>query len=224
MADNGIGYSFQPGAQNIPLGGNRATGGPQSAVQVKSFTLPNRFVPGQIAPQALLQSPGGGGGLNVDILRRLMQMFAPQGQQPGVPALGQPQTSLGGSPMSMIPPATTQPTFHTQPVPNPNQPVPGHWVSPPTPAQPEVPLTSSPGAPPRVIPGGGQGNEGNPYTNPANYAPAPAEPIAPITLPAPEGYHFGTTPPAPDLATQTPHGMPVNPLKSKFDDYEGFTF
>ena len=83
-----LGFSFQPfSANGSAQESNRVAGGPQSAVQVKSFTLPNRFVPGQIAPQELLQSAGGGGQLNVNVLRQLMQMFAPPGQQPGVPVL-----------------------------------------------------------------------------------------------------------------------------------------
>lgn len=100
-----IGFSFQPGSQSIGVGqpGQSQQSGPQSAVEIKSFQLPNRFVPGQIAPQALLQSPGGGGQLDVEILKRLMQVFAPQGQQPGVPTLNPP-------------------TFGTQPVRTPQEP------------------------------------------------------------------------------------------------------
>jgi len=196
------GYSFAPFSQGIPANGqrNNSIGGPQSAVDIRHLQLPNRFVPGQIAPQALLQSPGGGGQLNVDLIRRLMAMFAPQGQQPGVPTLGMPPR-LGGFPqgtglhtqpvpMELQPQA---PPFRTQPVPNPNQ---------------DVPLTHTPTPTPGVRPGdvdrGQYGPDYNPYTNPANFAPPPTEPVEPLRLPAPEGYHFGTTPPA-----QTPAKSPL---------------
>lgn len=208
MADNGIGYTFQPGSQQIPVGDRPQSNGPQSAVQVKSFTLPNRFVPGQIAPQALLQSPGGGGLPNVDILRRLMSLFAPQGQQQGVSQLGQAPTQ--------------QPRFHTQPVPMQPEPqaVPPFGAPPLStrpvprhPSQPDVPQAPSAGAPPRVIPGGDNtGANYNPYTDTANFAPA--QPAAePLHLPAVEGYNFGTTP-------QPSVGRTPN----KFDNIEGFDF
>lgn len=79
-----------------PGGSGPRPNGPQSAVEVKSFSIPNRSVPGQIAPQALLQSAGGGGASQLQILRQLMAAFAPQGQQVGVPTLpGGPDTTSG---------------------------------------------------------------------------------------------------------------------------------
>ena len=141
MAGNGIGFSFAPGSEQIPIGNRQVNGGPQSAVEVKSFTLPNRFVPGQIAPQALLQSHGGGGLPDVDILRRLMQVFAPQGMQPGVPSLTMPPRGPE-PPFQTLPvpmePQPQAPPLQAQPVPNPNQ---------------DVPQTPTMPAPPRVIPG-----------------------------------------------------------------------
>lgn len=135
-----LGYTFAPGSQQIPLGGQRqAGGGPQSAIEVKSFTLPNRFVPGQIAPQALLQSPGGAGGLDVNILQRLMSLFAPQGQQPGVPALGQPQFG--------------PPRNHTQPVSAPGAMPPMQMVPGAPGPSGDVPLTHTPTPTPGVTPG-----------------------------------------------------------------------
>lgn len=136
---NEIGFSFQPGSQGISpnSGENRAIGGPQSAVQVKSFTLPNRFVPGQIAPQQLLQATGGGGQLDMNVLRQLVQMFAPQGQQPAGPMLagagggggiGPAWAGIGGLLSANVPSA-------------------------PSSVPKDVPLTHTPGTPPAVHPG-----------------------------------------------------------------------
>lgn len=142
---NGIGFSFEPGQQSVPVSGsNRAVGGPQSAVEIKHLLIPNRFVPGQIAPQQLLQSAGGGGGLDVDILRRLMQAFAPQGQQPSVPTLAQ-------SPMG--PQQTNQPS-NEQPASGMTWSgiggIPGGQPPSAPPVAPPPVVTS--GQPPRVIP------------------------------------------------------------------------
>lgn len=80
------GYSFQPGqgGGQDPRKLQQRPGGPQSAIEVRSLSLPARSVPGAPAPQQLLQGYGGGGGLDVNILRRLISLFAPVGQQPGV--------------------------------------------------------------------------------------------------------------------------------------------
>lgn len=93
-----IGFSFSPDSQDVRPGqsGPRPNG-PQSAVEVKSFRIPNRTVPGQIAPQALLQSPGGGGQSEMQLLRQLMAAFAPQGQQPSIPSIPTLPSSQGGS-------------------------------------------------------------------------------------------------------------------------------
>lgn len=76
---------------------------PPTAVEYRNLRIPNREVPGQIAPQALLQSPGGQGVPDVQLLRQLMQAFAPEGQQPGVPTIDRSQPSAptpAGSPFS----------------------------------------------------------------------------------------------------------------------------
>lgn len=67
-------------------------------------------------------------------------------------------------------------------------------------------------APPRIVPTDGERAEAepNPYLNPAHYAPAPTESIAPLELPAPVNYHFGETPSPP-----TPR-----PLPFKFHDMD----
>ncbi len=115
---NQIGYTFAPGSQSIDMqnGGTRSgatasrQSGPQSAVEVKRLSLPNRFVPGEIAPQALLQSPGGGGQLNTDILRQLMQAFAPAGQQSGVPTLSPDPSPSYRAPQYQMPQVPTLPS------------------------------------------------------------------------------------------------------------------
>ncbi len=148
------GYSFQPGQQNIRMGGG--TGGPppsspQSAVEVKSLTIPQRNVPGQIAPQALLQSPGGGGQLDTELLRRLMAIFAPAGQQPGVPTLnGTPplygQSAMSGPQVPMMPGGND---YY----------LPGQYIGQvpqgeaPSSQPPDVPQMPGAGSPPRITPG-----------------------------------------------------------------------
>lgn len=130
MSNSSPGYSFQPFSQSVPISGsNRSIGGPQSAVEVRSLTLPNRFVPGQIAPQQLLQSAGGAGSPEMAVLRHLMQIFAPQGDQPGVPALGRGQMGMGATP---------------------GQRAPGSFEG--FGGQPQVPVMHTPPPPPRVIP------------------------------------------------------------------------
>ena len=78
---NTIGYSFQPGSQDVSL--EARPSGPQAQavtpVQFRTMRLPNRNVPGAIAANALLQSPGGGGMPDVALLQMLMRLFAPQG-------------------------------------------------------------------------------------------------------------------------------------------------
>lgn len=160
MANDGsIGFSFEPSARSIGVGSgnNQAIGGPQSAVQVKSFTLPNRFVPGQIAPQQLLQSPGGGGQLDVNILRQLMQMFAPQGQQPSTPALGNGYQDW----------MNREHGINQAPKPFDFTPLP-HAM-----AQPQQPQAPPPYAPPRFIPG----QEGNLGTSTAPPTEEPAREV-----------------------------------------------
>lgn len=133
--------------------GSTKPNGPQSAVEVKSFQIPNRSVPGQIAPQALLQSPGGGGASQLQILRQLMQAFAPQGQQFGVPILP------GGT-------DTTSGWMNNEP----NQSVPydvGTGYRPTGPKAPEVPDYAPTIPPPNITPGA---------TGPA---PDPPQPQAP---------------------------------------------
>lgn len=158
---NDYGFSFQPGPSSVPLGGNPAArpGGPQSAVEIRSLSIPQRSVPGQIAPQQLLQSLGGGGGLDVNILRRLLSLFAPMGQQPVAPT---PLTAAGAGGGSMTAPS--------QPYQQPYQPY-------QQPYQPygEVPLTSTPAPAPKIIPG----------TNPGGDTGNLSEPVAPTSVVSP---------------------------------------
>lgn len=195
MADNGIGYTFAPGSQQIPVGGNQNNaGGPQSAVQVKSFTLPNRFVPGQIAPQALLQSPGGGGAASADVFRRLMSLFAPQGQQQGVPTLGGGQPGMGSTPGQRDQAATAPqgPSWSDF----------GGLIGaqpPPAPPRQDVPLTHTPVAPPNIKPG----DTPDQLIGPSAPEPSPAERMK-------------------DLFGETPNGGFQNPLGHT--KYEGFSF
>jgi len=181
MTDNGLGFSFEPGQSGIPVGGQtRAPGGPQSAVQVKSFTLPNRSVPGQIAPQALLQSPGGGGQMDLTLLRQLMAAFAPQGQQPGVPSLGgMPQGMPGGMSQGM-----SQGMVGGQPG---SSPFAGGRPAPQGP-----PMTGGAPPPPRVIPGD------TPDPTDMIFLPEPppqpqAPPLFDIGNPSPPGFGAGGT-------------------------------
>lgn len=91
-ANNPLGYSFEPGSPSVGMSKPAQPSlQPPSAVEYRNLRIPNRQVPGQIAPQALLQGHGGQGLPDVQLLRQLMQAFAPQGMQPGVPML--PQTS-----------------------------------------------------------------------------------------------------------------------------------
>lgn len=109
------GFSFQPGVPSIDVNRPSAsplTQTPQSAVNIISASLPRRITGSPLAPPGLLTAPGGGG-LEA-LLPLLMQLFAPQGQQPGVPALktpsgggfGLPGVSTSHAPM---PPVTRAP-------------------------------------------------------------------------------------------------------------------
>lgn len=176
MAGNNVGFSFQPGSQQIPVGDRpQIGGGPQSAVQVKSFTLPNRAVPGQIAPQALLQSPGGGGQMDLTLLRQLMAAFAPHGQQPVVPTLGAPgqgmppgMPGLSGMPMGRPSPFAGGP-----------------------PTMPGPALSGSAPSPPRVIPSDETGGNGMVFVPPP--PPPQAPPPLNIGAPSPSGFGPGGT-------------------------------
>ena len=163
-----FGYSFAPGAESVPVAGSRrAVNGPQSAVEVRSLTLPNRFVPGQIAPQALLQSAGGGGASSVDVLRRLMQLFAPQGVQPGVPSLDAYSPFRGAAGGNTYQDWMNRERALNRP---PSAPPNGG-----VPAGTDVPLEHSPGAPPLLT-----------YNNPPTGGGGPIGPSAPP--PPPAGY------------------------------------
>lgn len=95
-----IGKSFQPGAdaQNGNVRGGPGQSPIQTAIKLLSLRLPSVVGARGIAPQALLQSPGGaavGGDMGVDaviaMLRRLMQQSGGDGGP-------QAQGVLGGSP------------------------------------------------------------------------------------------------------------------------------
>jgi hypothetical protein len=86
----GIGYSFAPGSDDIPMQGGMSGGSasaPASAVKVLSMRVPKKAASAAIAPQALLQSPGSAGapgGFDPMLLQLLMKAFAPP-QSNGVP-------------------------------------------------------------------------------------------------------------------------------------------
>ena len=95
-ANNPLGYSFEPGSPSVGMSKPAQPSlQPPSAVEYRNLRIPHRQVPGQIAPQALLQGQGGQGIPDVQLLRQLMQMFAPQGAQPGVPGLAGPSQAQG---------------------------------------------------------------------------------------------------------------------------------
>lgn len=88
-----IGFSFQPGAGDIAMGGQPTPKptGPSAAIEFRNLRIPNRQIPGSLAPNALLQSPGGGGVPDVELIKQLMQAFAPQQGQ------AMPMMPFGGS-------------------------------------------------------------------------------------------------------------------------------
>ena len=85
----GIGYSFQPGADQLMQGpggqGGRSVAPPSSSVKVLSYRMPKRDVRGQVAPSALLNASGGGGqqtgGLSPRLLSLLLSAFSAGPQQ-----------------------------------------------------------------------------------------------------------------------------------------------
>ena len=85
----GIGYSFQPGADQSMQGpggqGGRSVAPPSSSVKVLSYRMPKRDVRGQVAPSALLNASGGGGqqtgGLSPRLLSLLLSAFSAGPQQ-----------------------------------------------------------------------------------------------------------------------------------------------
>lgn len=100
------GFSFQPGATdtshlNLP-GQARGTESPQSIVRMLSLRIPRRAAQGQIAPQALLQSQGGGG---LDgVIKALMQSFGlGQGQQGGLNGQSNPPMGQMNAPQYQTP-------------------------------------------------------------------------------------------------------------------------
>jgi hypothetical protein len=91
-----LGYSFQPGSEDVPLA-EQGQGGPkglspQQAVKILSLRVPDRASPSAIAPLALLKSPGGAAAGAAaanplqDLIKSLMALFEQQGpQQPPAP-------------------------------------------------------------------------------------------------------------------------------------------
>lgn len=203
-----IGFSFQPGSFDARTGGQAQPAQPggaavapsPSSVEIKSLKIPQRNVPGQIAPQALLQSPGAAGagvGLS-QLLPLLIQAFAPQGTQPGAPTSGMMPAPGGGyqapaeNPLS----GRIQPGggFHLPgervapqpPTPNDLMGAIGDALGAPTPSAPPQMPAAPPPTPtlsPRIIPG---------QTPPDESAP-PAPP------PVDEGVLFDQRPQMPSL-------------------------
>lgn len=117
----GYGLSFQPGQQNVASGSqDRKVGGPQpqSAIELLNLRLPSVVGPSAIAPQALLQSPGGmglGGSPNAALLLQALAALSgaqlpPMAQGGQIGHLTRGGTQPMGSPQPSSPwRATTMP-------------------------------------------------------------------------------------------------------------------
>jgi hypothetical protein len=124
---NGIGYSFQPGGQDIQTDATGSASGrglsPQEAVKILSLRIPERPSPTAIAPMPLLTSQGGAGVPGLDsLVAALMQSFQGTGADaPGESGSGGAQYDEGTGFTEMPTPswAPTLPpkfTFDTPPV------------------------------------------------------------------------------------------------------------
>lgn len=149
-----LGYSFNPSTppidMNRPGPGGLAPdqgGGPQSAVEIRRLSIPKRLGPNPIAPSALLNSGGAAGaGVNLaQLLPLLMQAFAPQGQQPGVPSLPSPVGAQPGQRGDFSLPGQR---IDSEPVNrNAMAPFPGGGYTPSAPPVPSLPALAPPPAP-----------------------------------------------------------------------------
>lgn len=194
MPLNQIGYRFQPGIGDVQ-GGNEATprAGSPSNVRVLNLRIPKKPIAGAIAPQALLESPGGAGA-PPGFLDDLLHIFQPPVQSPVVPPQtpSAPPLDIAPSPVlsapqpSLMDDAPQMPSMDTEaPAPLPIQP-PAMAAGPsPFQPQPDVPLTVSAPPPPRVLPGS---DSGEPWWA----MPQPPPPMQPA--PVPEDTPRFTTP------------------------------
>jgi hypothetical protein len=157
MAD--LGYSFNPSTPPVSMGGSgggprqpASGGGPQSAVEIRNLSIPKRLGPNPIAPSALLNAPGASGaGVGLaQLLPLLMQMFAPQGQQPGVPSLA---PFPGGGYQAPGAPSGGTLANDQRPMSNTPSVAPGYTPAPPPNATPAAPsVTGAPSPSPRAQP------------------------------------------------------------------------
>lgn len=79
---NGYGFSFQPGSNDIAMGGSGASrqASPASNIEIRSLRLPKVEAPRSVAPMSLLQSPGSAGapaGFDPRFLNLLSAAFRP---------------------------------------------------------------------------------------------------------------------------------------------------
>lgn len=179
MADP-FGVSFSPANQQS---GNtqQQQGRPtpvQQAIQTLSLRIPRVAGAGSLAPQALLNSPGGanvGGPVDAASMLEQIKRMLFGNQQPGQIGTGPdlPRDNGGSAPM---PPSPMDPGGRGMPVPGP-----GGFTPPwqPPPQQPGAPPEAPPAPPmaPSVTPGGGDTRDPEqPYQPP----PPPMAPSAPI--------------------------------------------
>lgn len=154
MAGYGIGTSFQPGADQNGQG-RRATP-VQEAIRLLSLRLPSRVSPSAIAPQALLQSPGGaglsGGGMTTDAVLELLRRLRMQSGA-ALPPQAQPfmQTPSAAQSVFTVPSAQDdRERGISRALPQPPRVLPG---SPPPGPPPPGPPPAAPPPPPNIVPG-----------------------------------------------------------------------
>lgn len=212
MPTDGIGFSFQPGATDIGMGGGRRGGGggprgasPQEAVRILSLRVPERPSPTAIAPLPLLQSKGsaaaGAQGLD-SLVAALMQGFRPP-MQSNAPFLPNQTPTFGIPPQPDRPRQTPMPVPGTPslPYPQPNDDVPVFTI-PPQPDRPRPPVIPEPPQPPFQP----RPREGPPSPKEAPH-PTPGGPLPPpvITFPHPPA-------PTPSPIPEEPPQGPTAPI------------
>ena len=149
-----IGFSFAPTTQNAKLGSQGQQNSGQSAVKIKSLSMPRGRAGGGPALSRPNMSPlAQGGGPDPGLLRMLMQAFAPQSPS-SAPAQPPMQQGFQQGPSSQRPPDTggSGPIIERVPMPRDEQvPMPGPVV--PMPGPRDLPLPTPmpspmPGPPP----------------------------------------------------------------------------
>lgn len=144
-----FGLNFAPLDQNKPNMAQPGTGSPagggsntpiQDAIQTLSLRIPHVVGAGALAPDALLNSPGGSaipGGTGLTLEALLRRLFAQPGGLQGVPTGGpvasmpmSPMPGLGGAPLGTTPSAPPLPRIGV------GTDVPGLGAPPPAPAPP----------------------------------------------------------------------------------------